>query len=144
MKRLPLMLLLAATTLFTLGVSCKAQANGCCGGGPYWWGFHGFYGNAYYPSDRRIPYFAEHPPVYYSYPVPRTYGYSPYASPPTYTEPELRVDPVIIPNPYVPVEPTSTGKAKPADRSAAKPGHSVPLVITNPYFQPTQSLASRP
>ena len=29
-----------------------------------------------------VPYFALFPPVYYSYRVPRTYGYSPFAYPP--------------------------------------------------------------
>ncbi|MFH1918860.1 MAG: hypothetical protein ABIP48_03090 [Planctomycetota bacterium] len=44
------------------------------------------YGSAYYyhsgylhSPDRGIPYFAAHPPVYYSHIVPRPYGYSPYA-----------------------------------------------------------------
>ncbi len=34
------------------------------------------------------PYFALHPPVYYSAPVPRTYGYSPYAYPGSVMTPE--------------------------------------------------------
>src|SRR5262245_27891802 len=28
---------------------------------------------------KNVPFYALHPPVYYSYPVPRTYGYSPFA-----------------------------------------------------------------
>jgi hypothetical protein len=32
-----------------------------------------------------VPYFALHPPVYYSYRVARTYGFSPFAYPPCFT-----------------------------------------------------------
>ena len=35
------------------------------------------------------PYFALHPPVYYSCPVPRSYGYSPYAYPGCMQTPEV-------------------------------------------------------
>src|ERR1700742_789907 len=36
-----------------------------------------------------VPYYALHPPVYYSYPVPRTYGYSPFAYPPSVMTPDV-------------------------------------------------------
>ncbi|MBI1903993.1 MAG: hypothetical protein HYS13_23070 [Planctomycetia bacterium] len=75
-----------------------------------------------------VPYYALHPPVYYSYPVPRTYGYSPFAYPPGTMTPELQireVKPKVIENPHVPqAEKTST------DRTAA----ARPKVIVNPYF----------
>src|SRR5436305_15351376 len=45
-----------------------------CGGACYA-PFYARYGHEH------IPYFALHPPVYYSYPVARTYGYSPFAYP---------------------------------------------------------------
>ena len=38
-----------------------------------------------------IPYYAAHPPVYYSYPVPRPYGFSPYAYPPGTMTPEPKL-----------------------------------------------------
>ena len=41
------------------------------------WGY-GY--STYYSTG--VPYFALHPPVYYSYRVARTYGYSPFAYPP--------------------------------------------------------------
>jgi hypothetical protein len=66
-------------------VVVMAAANGLVGqewgGYPYapaWCGYG--YPGAY--SAQSIPYFALHPPVYYSYRVPRTYGYSPFAYPP--------------------------------------------------------------
>src|SRR5262245_48352075 len=51
-----------------------------------------------------LPYFALHPPVYYSYPVPRTYGYTPFAYPPYVMTPDVVEDkqPTTIENPYVP------------------------------------------
>ena len=127
-------LILTAAAVLTMGAADRAVANGCCGGGGGYGGYGGGFGaysaNPYYPSDRRIPYFAEHPPVYYSYPVPRTYGYSPYASPPTYTVPEVRMEPVIIENPHVEATPSST---KVEDRAADARRTIQPLVIYNPY-----------
>jgi len=142
MKRFLTTTLLAAAVMLTLGVACQARADGCDGGYACGWGLHRYFVSPYYPSDRRIPYFAEHPPVYYSYPVPRTYGYSPYASPPTYAAPEVRFDPIIIPNPYVPAEPAATEQVKPADRSAADHRGPQPLVIVNPYVPQEASVVS--
>jgi hypothetical protein len=44
---------------------------------PYW----GYVGPPTYCSEP-VPYFSLHPPVYYSYRVARTYGYSPFPYPP--------------------------------------------------------------
>ena len=73
----------------------SAVAGGPCGCG---YGSRGMY------SQDRIPYFAQHPPVYYSYVVPRPYGYSPYAYPGTVMTPERPavVKPVMLINPFVP------------------------------------------
>ena len=63
--------------------------------GNYWPSFY---------SREHIPYFAQHPPVYYSYPVRRTYGLSPYAWPPVVTTAQRRhpaKPPLVIRNPYV-------------------------------------------
>lgn len=73
------------------------------------------------------PYFALHPPVYYSNFVPRPYGFSPYALPPGVPpiEPVVEVKPVEIKNPHV----KPKAEAEPAsDRVAV-----TPLVIENPY-----------
>jgi hypothetical protein len=53
----------------------SAQCGGGYGGGYYGWGIGGVYRSLDFPLERRVPYFAAHPPVYYSYPVARTYGY---------------------------------------------------------------------
>jgi len=83
-----------------------------------------------------IPYFALHPPVYYSYPVPRPYGYSPYAYPPGTMTPKFKPNrPVVIQNRYVPTE---------AD-IAAKPNRTAraPLMITNPHVVPSALAENR-
>ena len=47
-------------------------------------GWLGFYGSPYSLGQIPVPpYFSLHPPVYYSQPVARSYGYSPYAYPGT-------------------------------------------------------------
>jgi hypothetical protein len=69
-----------------------------------------------------IPYFAKHPPVYYSRPVARTYGYSPWAYPPTVMTPEL-----MVVNPYVP-QSTRTGAR--ADQVSKGP-----KTIVNPFVE---------
>jgi len=82
--------------------SAQAQTFGAygCGGfaQPGWFG----YGSSPYSLGQIPvpPYFALHPPVYYSAPVPRSYGYSPYAYPGTVETPEI-VFPEVIPNPHV-------------------------------------------
>ena len=74
-----------------------------------------------------IPYFALHPPVYYSYPVPRPYGYSPYAYPPGTKTPEISVErPLIIENTFVPKRISPVGPKR--DRVAR-----TPLRIINPH-----------
>jgi hypothetical protein len=91
-----------------------------------------------------LPYFALHPPVCYSEPVPRTYGYSPFAYPPGVMTPEVSCapQPVTINNPYVP---SATPAASPAgatpDRSAATTSAVEPLVVINPYVMQSGSVA---
>jgi hypothetical protein len=64
-------------------------------------GWFGYYGSPYSLGQIPVPpYFAIHPPVYYSAPVPRSYGYSPYAYPGTVQTPEI-VMPEVIENPHV-------------------------------------------
>jgi hypothetical protein len=71
-------------------------------GGAYGLGFFD-YGSPYV-YQQRIPYYALYPPVYYSYPVARTYGYSPFAYPPGTVTPAVRpkVESAMYHNPYVP------------------------------------------
>lgn len=64
-------------------------------------GWIGYYGSPYSLGQIPVPpYFAIHPPVYYSYPVARSYGYSPYAYPGWMETPPV-VMPEVIENPHV-------------------------------------------
>jgi hypothetical protein len=89
-----------------------------------------------------VPYFALHPPVYYSYPVPRTYGYSPFAYPPSIMTPEVVGEPkaVEIVNPYVPQKKSAEGET---DRSAGTAAQPRPLVVINPFVSPSRSVAQQ-
>lgn len=113
----------------------SAHAFGCEGFG---------YGFLYNSLNYQVPYFAAHPPVYYSVPVPRTYGYSPFAYPPHVMTPEVvsPVQPVQIMNPYVPSS-SQTPAAKPVeDKSVSKPAKEDKLVIINPYVTPSDAMVS--
>lgn len=106
----------AALLLALSGTAAESQA-----GWPYCVPYN-VYGQDY------IPYFARHPPVYYSYPVPRTYGYSPFAYPPTVMTPEISIEapaPKVMSNPFVP-------KAKADQRSVSTA--PAPQFVINPYF----------
>ncbi|NLX97080.1 MAG: hypothetical protein GXY83_12970 [Rhodopirellula sp.] len=95
-----------------------------CGG--CWGGWSGWSPWSAY-SREYIAYHALHPPVYYSFPVPRTYGYSPFAYPPGTRTPEvIPVAPVVVPNPHVPQENTLS---KPTSTRITK----MPLRIRNPF-----------
>ena len=79
-----------------------------------------------------VPYFALHPPVYYSFPVPRTYGYSPFAYPFGTPTPEVvsaTAQREMI-NPYVPQEDLPSKKGRPM---AQKTARIEPKIILNPY-----------
>jgi hypothetical protein len=100
---------------------------------------YGFSGTGLYQSmGMTPPYFSMFPPVYYSFPVARTYGYSPFAYPPGYVTPEgERMQAKEVSNPYAPRRPASaTG-----DRTAA-----MPKEVLNPYVRQkaAASLAARP
>jgi hypothetical protein len=136
MKTQLLILIALATALST---STGAQAQICAGG--YGCGYD--YGYLYNSLDYNVPYFAAHPPVYYSYPVPRTYGYSPFAYPPGVMTPDVAEEsaPLEITNPYVPSTKQERSK-DPTDQTAAQTGNRVePLVIINPYVSTKGSIA---
>src|SRR5688572_29128661 len=104
------------------------------GGYSWGWGtaFNSNYGWNYVPPP---PYFAVHPPVYYSpYITARHYGASPYAGaggmqPSTYvahSTPADRPAPLMVQHPYV----TRTKQA----RSETEKSETQPVHIENPYF----------
>jgi hypothetical protein len=117
-----------------------------CGG----FGFGGFggcwdgcdYAELYRELLKNVPFYALHPPVYYSYPVPRTYGYSPFAYPPGVMTPDVTMDtePLEIINPHVPST-KSNAATKTEDSTAAVSRQPEPLVIINPYVTSGKSLA---
>ena len=113
-----------------LGAACPALAGD---GGHY---YHGPYYHAVVPES--IPYFAQFPPVYYSHPVPRPYGWSPYAYPPGVLTPEPEPVPQVMLNPFVPRGPDSKRLKKPAENLTARPA----LRIVNPYV--VQSTSPQP
>jgi len=102
-------------------------------------GFYGGYGaydvgRLYQTLADNVPYYAAFPPVYYSAPVPRSYGYSPFAYPPGVMTPEVVEEAVVaqeILNPYVPASTESTDDD--SDKVTQTSGAIQPLVIVNPY-----------
>ena len=129
----------AVAVLLAAGV-CASRASAqvsVLGPGAYGLGFFD-YGSTNYGGNYRIPYYALFPPVYYSYPVARPYGYSPFAYPPgtvTPEAPQQAVAPVEYRNPLVPQR-----TASPTDKTA-----SLPRMYYNPYVaeaKPASSLAS--
>ena len=115
-----LFLAIAAVVVIGLGAHA-AQAEA---GHPY--GYRGAHGSTYVPAP---PYFSIHPPVYYSYPVARPYGYSPYAYPGTVKTPERKpVEGIAIINPFFNEnEETKAAEKKPAKTASRR-------VIDNPFF----------
>ncbi len=116
-----------------------SQASAQFGAGGYGLGFYNYGGN-YYGNNYRVPYYAMFPPVYYSYPVPRTYGYSPFAYPPGTITPDAppKTAAVEYTNPYID-QPGSTPSTKTAtpDKTA-----SAPRMYYNPYVKQAQTAAS--
>lgn len=109
------------------GSARLGAAQNCGGFWPYGYGY-GYGGYNLYGGEH-IPYFALYPPVYYSFPVPRTYGWSPFAYPPGTMTPEVVEEEVVHPskvmvNPYVPGEESGP----PAEHSTSRS-----LRIENPF-----------
>jgi hypothetical protein len=129
MKRIVLVGL--AVALFSLaGSVSSAQAQMGCGGGWGGWGANFPYG-LYGSRVNNVPYYAMFPPVYYSAPVPRSYGWSPFAYPPGTMTPEVVAEePQEMVNPYV----TPPRDAKPSSiNKTAIYRAPVPQIVINPY-----------
>jgi hypothetical protein len=124
-------ILFCAATMASADRPLKAQSPSWCGGA-WLWGY-----DAPYERDH-IPFYALHPPVYYSYPIARAYGWTPFAYSP---------DAVILPldeggakqiiNPFVPPSnppaPAPSTKAKPSAERTADDAASTVHVVVNPY-----------
>ena len=110
------------------------DANAQCGiqGG---YGYYGA-GHMYRVLSQNVPYFAAFPPVYYSAPVPRTYGYSPFAYPPGTRTPDLAVPAMAakeILNPFVKSSSEVKLEAEEVDKVTSSDSTSEPLAIANPF-----------
>lgn len=116
---------LGASPVFAQGIAFGSP-------GGYGMGFFNYGG----PNQPSIPYYALYPPVYYSYPVPRTYGYSPFAYPPGVMTPEIapRASAAEYINPYVP---QPTGPKPAADQTVAR-------TYYNPFVQQASTASSKP
>ena len=123
--------------VLSLVATPAAVASHGCG---YGWDYG--YGWLYNSLRYEVPHFAAYPPVYYSYPVPRTYGYSPFAYPPLVMTPEVEGESkaVEIVNPYVPQQKTAEGES---DRTAGSVAQPQPLVVVNPFVAPGRSVAQQ-
>jgi hypothetical protein len=131
---------LMTAVILSAVAAAGSQAHAQCG--PYGYGFGAWdMGRLYGVMADNVPYFAAFPPVYYSQPVPRTYGYSPFAYPPGVMTPEVveTVQPQVIENPYVVPQTTSEGPAMVApqtiDHTTSIAPVSGPQLILNPYVK---------
>jgi hypothetical protein len=104
-----------------------APFGGCGGGGGYGFGFFNYGGGINNSSDH-IPFYALYPPVYYSFPVARPYGYSPFAYPPGTPTPDVAPEPVTYTNPFVKPDPD----ARPVAERVAADGSRT---YYNPFVQ---------
>jgi hypothetical protein len=145
MNRVVTCLIFCVLAVSATAVQAQGWGNGYGGG----WGWGGGYYNVMI-DDQRPPYFALHPPVYYSYPVPRTYGYSPFAYPGCVPTPDLHLEfgePGTIDNPYVPddqspVDPNNGPELPGAAPTAARDRTArAPLRIGNPFVETTLAAA---
>ncbi len=151
MRRILLTAAIIAAASCGAAGSASAQVGygyGCAGGYGGWGAWD--IGRLYSVLAQNVPYYAAFPPVYYSVPVPRTYGYSPFAYPPGVMTPEVvEAEPLSIVNPYFSgahesATATAPAAQAPADRTTAAPAASKPLVVINPYVErSTPALAGR-
>jgi hypothetical protein len=110
-----------------MGASAQAQYNGMSNGLYLYNLPYNLYGM------ETVPYYSLHPPVYYSFPVPRTYGYSPFAYPPGYVTPDLAPQPLLMTNPHAKPTGRSTSPTPSAPRRSVDRVTVAPRVIVNPY-----------
>ncbi|HOM18547.1 MAG TPA: hypothetical protein PLQ00_14545, partial [Thermoguttaceae bacterium] len=92
-------------------------------------------------SREHVPYFALHPPVYYTQPVGRPYGWSPFAYPSWVQTPLVESPrPMVIQNPYVvgfgpgaKAPPLGDARRDAIENAPSSVRTSRPIRIANPY-----------
>ena len=132
MVRTVLFSFVAAFALAAAGASAQAQDCGC--GYGYGYGNYAFLGYpfAYSQGANYVPpYFAIHPPVYYSpHIIARPYGWSPYAWPSTAMVPATpAARPMVIMNAHVKAAESKVAESKPQMIDGIQPEE-----IANPFF----------
>ncbi len=127
---------LGVFSLFLVSGDSVARAGGGCdtfSGLPALYGY-GFSGTLYGLGRIPVPpYFALHPPVYYSEQVARPYGLSPFAYRSAPVE-SHRIKPTVITNPFVKRTPAVAPRKKPAPKDTVTARGEV---IINPFFEQT-------
>ena len=130
--------LLLAIVAIGLGSVCVAEAHGegfHGRTGMPWFGY-GYSGSLYGLGRLPVPpYYAIHPPVYYSLPQARPYGHSPFAYSGDY-QPPVTVRRQIIRNPHVELMPLPEPVETPSETTT-----STARVIANPYYEASDSAA---
>ena len=134
-------LVLAAA--FTCGLMTSSSAHAQYGG-PFGYGGYWDVGRLYRVLANNVPYYSAFPPVYYSYPVPRPYGFSPFAYLPHVQTPSIGecAQPEEITNPYAPSSDADAEETA-AEKTTALPSRSVPLVVFNPYVTSAKGDSTR-
>jgi hypothetical protein len=121
------------SALGTTGAQASGPFGGC--GAPFYYPFYAQYGREH------IPYFALHPPVYYSYVVPRSYGYSPFAYPFGSPTPEIQFVP---PKEEKKPEPKTMSNPHVTDVSHRDvAAQAAPRVIYNPFVDAPRVAGAR-
>jgi hypothetical protein len=121
----------------------QASAQFGIGPGAYGLGFYNYNANQF-GGNYRIPYYALFPPVYYSYPVARTYGYSPFAYPPGTITPATapQVAAVEYINPFV--KPSGDSNGTPAEvKETVDKSASMPRMYSNPFVKSVQTASTK-
>lgn len=97
------------------------------------WFTYGYGGSLYGLGRLPVPpYYAIHPPVYYSLPQARPYGHSPFAYSGNF-QPRVKVTRQIVANPFVESVPLPEPATTPAETTT-----STARVIANPYYAAEQ------
>ena len=131
------LILALALGLFYVAGWGASSASAQLGFGPGGYGLGFFnYDNSAYGGNYRIPYYSLYPPVYYSYPVARTYGYSPFAYPPGTMTPEIDVQAAAA---ELKKKPASMRIDIGGDKSAA----SQPKMYVNPFVKQREAVLAK-
>lgn len=141
MKRMLILAIAVVVLVFTTSdASAQHYNNGYAFGTGIGQSFCGGFGGSRFTAP---PYFAQHPPVYYSGIVRRPYGISPYAAPPGVAPVEMSIpvetaQPLSIRNPFVkqPMPVSAPEKQPVRAKKAIKNVNNKTTWVKNPFFVP--------